>query len=180
MGHRKGEKCVVKFIGVVFIISGGLLAGHYFAEKSLIRIHILEELEQALQFMYGEIEYAASAITGIFGSLAARSRYCKEFWLYMHDRLLENEGGALYSIWEDGLDKSVWSKYLLYEDRLFMGETGKNIGNLDRQSQLHTLEIFKKRLANIILAARSEYKARAKVCHAAGAAAGIFLSILLV
>ena len=49
MGHRKGEKCVVKFIGVVFIISGGLLAGHYFAEKSLIRIHILEELEQALQ-----------------------------------------------------------------------------------------------------------------------------------
>lgn len=170
---------MIKIIGVVFIISGGVLAGHYFAEKSLMRIHILEELEQALQFIYGEVEYAAADITGIFASLSVRSRYFKDFWIYMHDRLLANEGGALYSIWEDGLEKSAFSKYLLYEDRLFMGETGKNIGNLDRQSQLHTLEIFKKRLNNIILAAKSEYKGRAKVCHAAGAAAGIFLSILL-
>lgn len=170
---------MIKFIGIVFIISGGMLTGHYFAEKSLMRIHILEELEQALQFMYGEIEYAAADITGIFAGLSERSRYCKDFWIYMYDRLSENEGGALYSIWEEGLYRSTWSKYLLYEDRLFMGETGKNIGNLDRQSQLHTLEIFKKRLNNIILAAKSEYKGKAKVCHAAGAAAGIFLSILL-
>lgn len=171
---------MIKLIGVVFIILGGILSGHYFAEKSLMRIHILEEIEQALQFIYGEIEYAAADIAGIFGSLSVRSRYCSEFWLYMHDRLLENEGGALYSIWEDGLNNSTWSKYLLYEDRLFMAEVGKNTGNLDRQSQLHTLDIFKKRLGDMILAARSEYKGKAKVCHAAGTAAGIFLSILLV
>lgn len=171
---------MIKFIGVLLIISGSVLSGHYFAEKDLIRIHILEEIEQALQFMYGEIEYAALDITGIFGSLSERSRYCKDFWVFMHDRLLQNEGGALYSIWEEGLDNSVWVKYLLYEDRLFMGEVGKNTGNLDRQSQLNTLDIFKKRLGGMILAARSEYKEKAKVCHVTGAVAGIFLSILLV
>lgn len=171
---------MTRFIGMVLIISGGILSGHYFAEKSLIRIHILEEFEQALQFMYGEIEYAAADIATVFGGLSARSSYCKDFWLYMHDRILENDGGTLYSIWKEGLDNSGWVRYLLYEDRLFIEEIGKNTGNLDRQSQLHTLDIFKKRLAGMILAARSEYKGKAKACHAAGAAAGIFLSILLV
>ena len=123
---------MIKFIGVVLIVSGGVLLGHYFAEKTLIRIHILEEFEQALQFIYGEIEYAAVDIGEIFGSLAVRSRYCGGFC------------------------------------------------SLDRQSQLHTLEIFKSRLEGIISAARSEYKGKAKVCHAVGAAAGIFISVLLV
>lgn len=171
---------MIKFIGVLLIISGSILSGHYFAEKSRIRIHILEEIEQALQFMYGEIEYAALDITGIFLNLSERSSYCKDFWLFMHDRLLQNEGGALYNIWEEGLNNSTWAKYLLYEDRLFMGEVGKNTGNLDRQSQLHTLDIFKKRLDGIIQAAKSEYKGKAKVCHVTGAVAGIFVSILLV
>ena len=143
---------MIKFIGVVLIVSGGVLLGHYFAEKTLIRIHILEEFEQALQFIYGEIEYAAVDIGEIFGSLAVRSRYCGGFWAYMYDRLLENNGGDLNSI--------GWKP--------------------DQQSQLHTLEIFKSRLEGIISAARSEYKGKAKVCHAVGAAAGIFISVLLV
>ena len=171
---------MTRFIGMVLIISGGIISVHYFAENILIRIHILEEFEQALQFMYGEIEYSAADIAGIFKSLAARSRHCRDFWLFMYDRILKNEGGTLYSIWEEGLNNSGWARYLLYEDRLFMEEVGKNTGNLDRQSQLHTLDIFKKRLAGIISAARSEYKGKAKACHAAGAAAGVFLSILLV
>lgn len=171
---------MIKFIGVVLIVSGGVLLGHYFAEKSIIRIHILEEFEQALQFIYGEIEYAAADIGEIFGSLAIRSRYCGDFWAYMHDRLSENNGGDLYSIWSDGMDNSTWTRYLLYEDRLFIEEVGKNTGSLDRQSQLHTLRIFKNRLEGIISDARSEYKGKAKVCHAVGAAAGIFISVLLV
>ena len=171
---------MIKFIGVLLIVSGGMLLGHYFAEKNLIRIHILEEFEQALQYIYGEIEYAALDIGEIFGSLEVRSRYCGGFWAYMYNRLLENNGGDLYSIWLDGLDNSTWAMYLLYEDKLFIEEVGKNTGSLDRQSQLHTLEIFKNRLEGIISAARSEYKGKAKVCHAVGAAAGIFISVLLV
>lgn len=171
---------MIKFIGVFFTVSGGMLAGHYFADKSLIRIHILEELEQALQFIYGEVEYAALDIAEIFSSLSLRGRYCRDFWNSMYSRLLEKNGCDLYSIWISELDNSSWVKYLLHEDRLFLQEVGKNTGNLDRQSQLHTLEIFKNRISNTIETARSEYRDRARVCHAVGAAAGIFISILLV
>lgn len=171
---------MIKLIGVLFIVLGAILAGHYFAEKSRIRIHILEELEQALQFIYGEVEYAAEDIAEVFAKLSLRGRYCNDFWLRMHDELLENAGCSLYSIWTDELESSLWVKYLLYEDRLFLEEVSKNIGNLDRQSQLHTLEIFKNRIRGMIEAAKSGYKDRARVCHAVGAAAGIFISILLV
>lgn len=171
---------MIKFIGVLFTVSGSVLAGHYFADKNLIRIHILEELEQALQFIYGEVEYAALDITEIFSSLSLRGKYCSDFWLGMCSKLSEKDGYDLYSIWVSELDGSSWVKYLLHEDRLFLKEVGKNTGNLDRQSQLHTLEIFKNRISNIIETARSEYKDRARVCHAVGAAAGIFISILLI
>jgi len=171
---------MIKFIGVVFIISGGVLSGHYFAEKSLIRIHILEELEQALQFIYGEIEYSALDISEIFGNLAPRGRYCKDFWAGMQEKLAGREGRSLYSIWEEALDKSGWTKYLLYQDMLFLKEVGKNTGNLDRQSQLHTLEIFKNRLEDIITVSKSSYKDKARVCHTVGAAAGILASVMLV
>lgn len=171
---------MIKFIGVLLTVSGGILAGHYFADKSLIRIHILEELEQALQFIYGEVEYAALDIAEIFSSLSLRGRYCNDFWLNMCNRLLERNGCDLYSIWVDELYSSSFVKYLLYEDRLFLEEVGKNTGNLDRQSQLHTLKIFKNRIDSMIEDARNGYKDRARVCHAVGAAAGIFVSILLV
>lgn len=171
---------MIKFMGVLFTVSGGIMAGHYFAGKSLVRIHILEEFEQALQFIYGEIEYAAFDIAEIFSSLSLKGRYCNNFWLRMCDRLSERAGYDFYSIWVCELNNSDWTTYLLYEDRLFLEEVGKNTGNLDRQSQLHTLDIFKNRIYGMIEIARSGYKDRARVCHAVGAAAGIFISILLV
>lgn len=170
---------MIKLLGIIFIISGCILSGNYFAEKRLVRIHILEEIEQALQYIYGEIEYAALDITEIFCCLSDRSSYCKDFFLIMCGRLSEREGGDFSSMWTGELKDSSWYKYLLYEDRLFMEELGKNIGNLDRQSQLHTLEIFKCRLNKIIADARSEYKGHARVCHVVGATAGIFISILI-
>lgn len=171
---------MIKMLGVICILTGTVLTGHYFAEKSLVRIYILEELEQALQYMYGEIEYAAEDITEIFSDLALRSRYCGDFWLGMCDRLRERSGCDLYNIWTVGLNGCRWTKYLLYEDRLLLDEVGKNTGNLDRQSQLHTLEIFKNRLAGIIADAKRVYKDKARVCHAVGAVAGIFISVLLI
>lgn len=98
----------------------------------------------------------------------------------MGNNLLEKSGRSLYDVWQTELEKCRWYTLLSYDDRQFMGELGKNIGNLDRMSQLHTLEIFKQRLVIVINDARDEYKGQAKVCHVVGVTAGIFISILLI
>ena len=50
---------MLKITGVLLILTGCTGVGLYTAMRYLIRIHLLEEIEQAMQFIYSEIEYAA-------------------------------------------------------------------------------------------------------------------------
>lgn len=57
---------------------------------------------------------------------------------------------------------------------------GENLGNMDRQTQLHTLEIFQTRLREILMQARQEYGEKAKVSGIVWITAGLFLALVLV
>ena len=50
---------MLKIAGVLLVLTGCTGVGLYTAMRYLIRIHLLEEIEQAMQFIYSEIEYAA-------------------------------------------------------------------------------------------------------------------------
>ena len=170
----------MKIIGTMLIIMGCAMSGHYFAGKYLIRIHILEELEQAIRFMYGEIEYSADDISEVFEKLLVHSSYFKCFWEAVREGLLARKGKDLSSIWKEVMENESVFKLLSHEDILLIGELGKNIGSLDRQSQLGALKLFEKRLGSILEEARGAYKGQAKVCHVVGVTAGIFISVLLI
>lgn len=170
----------MKIIGTILIITGCAMSGHYFARKYLTRIYILEELEQAIRFMYGEIEYSADDISEVFGRLLLNSSYLKGFWAVVRERLLARDGQDLSSIWKEAMESERVFSLLLDGDILLIGGLGKNIGSLDRQSQLGVLKLFERRLGSIIEEAKGEYRGQAKVCHVVGVTAGIFISILLI
>ena len=170
----------MKIILTMLIIMGCAMSGHYFARKYLIRIYILEELEQAIRFMYGEIEYSADDISEVFGQLLPHSSYLKGFWEMVRGRLLESRGQDLCSIWKEAMESEGVFALLADEDILLIEGLGKNIGSLDRQSQLGVLKLFEKRLGSIIEEAKGAYKGQAKVCHVVGVTAGIFISVLLI
>ena len=46
---------MLKIAGVLLILTGCTGVGLYTAMRYLIRIHLLEEIEQAMQFIYSEI-----------------------------------------------------------------------------------------------------------------------------
>lgn len=69
---------MLKIAGVLLILTGCTGVGLYTAMRYLIRIHLLEEIEQAMQFIYSEIEYAACDMVEIMHMLAARSNACPD------------------------------------------------------------------------------------------------------
>lgn len=79
---------MLKIAGVLLILTGCTGVGLYTAMRYLIRIHLLEEIEQAMQFIYSEIEYAACDMVEIMHMLAARSNACRMFWCRMEEALL--------------------------------------------------------------------------------------------
>lgn len=166
-------------MGVCLILAGSCGIGWHSAASYAIRIRILGEWEQALQFLYGEIEYAGSDLIEILEELEGRGNYMQLFWKSLCQMLIKRDGNSLSVHWEREIKNIKNVNCLCKEDLLLWKTIGQNIGNLDRETQLHTLMIFQKRIQESLLQAKKTYAGKAKVSCVLGAVSGLFLTILL-
>lgn len=171
---------MLKIVGVALIFFGCSGMGVYAASRYATRIRMLAELEQALQYLYGEIEYSGSDIIELFHRLAFRQGYFECLWENMGNCLQEYDGQGFFFHWKRELKAVGEIGCLKSEDMELICSIGENLGNMDRQTQLHTLGIFQERLRGILLRARQEYREKAKVSGIAWITAGLFLALLLV
>ena len=160
---------MLKIAGVLLILTGCTGVGLYTAMRYLIRIHLLEEIEQAMQFIYSEIEYAACDMVEIMHMLAARSNACRMFWCRMEEALLSCEGKLFYQNWKEHITGIEGYSCLKTEELLLL-----------QDAQLHTIRLFLERLHAILLQAKGEYREKRKISGIVGITAGIFISVLLV
>lgn len=171
---------MLKLVGVLLILTGCTGVGLYTALRYLIRIHLLEELEQAMQFIYSEVEYAACDMVEIMHMLTVRGCACRPFWCRMEEALLSCEGRLFYQCWKEYISDIDGYSCLKAEELLLLQELGKNLGNMNREAQLHTICLFLERLHTILIQAKGEYKEKRKISGIVGITAGIFISVLLV
>ena len=164
---------MIKIIGMILIITGSALIGNHMAERYRIRICMLEEWQEALQYLYGEIEYSAA-------DASESSKYYGKFFGLVWEEMQKKDGKLFFEIWRACLDDIEKFSLLQKEDKRLLEEFGRNMGNLDRFSQLHMIEIYQERVKHQIEDARLEYTSQTKVCRILGITAGIFMSIVLV
>ena len=81
---------MLKAAGVILILFGCGGLGWHAVLRHTARIKMLAELEQALQYLYGEIEYSGSDMMELLDRLAARQGYFGDLWKNMGDCLQKN------------------------------------------------------------------------------------------
>lgn len=170
---------VIKLLGAFLVIGGGACCGWYAAYMAKVRIMILQEMQQSLLILYGEIEYAAGDMAENMEKLGYRMEYFSRFFHTISERLNQRMGQSLYQIWEEELQQLSCKAKIKESDMEFLDELGKNLGNLDRQTQLNTLQILSGRLDGQIRSAKEEYEKRAKVYRVIGITVGVFTAVLL-
>lgn len=169
-----------KIVGILLVMVGCVGCGWYLAFRARLRIDILQDLLQAMILLYGDIEYSGDDISENMDRLSARSEYFSDFFHRIALRLQKKTGHSLYQIWREELRGSPIKEKLHREDMRLLEELGKNLGRLDRRTQLHTLQMWRTRLEGNLSAAREEYGSKAKLCHVLGITVGAFLVVLLV
>jgi len=171
---------MLKLAGVCLVVCGCSGLGWHAVSRFATRLRLLQEAEQALHFLYGEMEYSGCDMIELLGRLAMRGGYFGGFWSGLSARLQRYDGRRFSEHWRGELQKVPEIRCLCEEDMEILFAIGENLGNTDRYTQLHTLEIFIERLHNGIGQARKEYRERAKVSIVTGVTAGAFLALLLV
>lgn len=169
----------LKWMGSILVIAGCSGIGIYFVVKKSVRLRMLRELERILQYLYGEIEYAAPDMAELLEYLSFRSGAFGEFFLHLRGRILSHEGLPFCEYWKEEMPSIQGMENLTSADREFLVQIGENLGNLDRMTQLATLKIFQRRLSETLLTAEREYHGKAKVCIAGWTIAGVFVAIFL-
>lgn len=169
---------MLKLLGIGLVLSGCIGVGWYCSGKAMQRIRAIEELEGLLQMLYGEISYAGSDIAELLQNLERSSHYFRSLWKRLCHRIKQYDAGRLWEIWQEEFAREEWH-VLKEEEKHILEELGRTLGQVDRQTQLHTLQLYQQRLGTILQQAREEYSGQARVYHVTGITAGCFLVILL-
>ncbi len=170
---------LIKIIGSILILAGSCGCGWYQAYREKRRIRALQELQQLLLLLYGDIEYAAGDLVGNLDRLSEKSCYFSEFFRQVRDRLEERSGQPLYQIWTSEVKNNLGHDILKREDLELLDEVGKELGGLDRHTQLKLLHIQGQRVEQQLQYAQENYQGRARLCHVLGVTVGIFTCVLL-
>lgn len=170
---------MLKAMGALLVVLGCSGLGWYGAMRHSVRISLLRELEQILQFLYGEISYSGCDMVEMMGKLALKGGRYREFFLAMQEDLKGFYGKRFGIYWKEEISRIQGWEYFQTEDLEVLCRMGENLGNMDRDSQLETLHMFQERVEEIRQRAVEEYHGKARICTVAGTTAGAFLAILL-
>lgn len=169
---------MLKIVGIVLVMVGCVGSGWYLSGKALRRIHLLEEWECILQFLYGEVDYAGRDLPDLICRMIDQSHESRNFWKGIYRQLRQGNVGRIATTWQRELQQKEW-QILQEPERRILEELGEIIGQTDRQTQLHAIQLYQQRLGEVLKHSRDSYQGQARVYHVAGITVGSFLVILL-
>ncbi len=171
----------MKIIGFVFLTLGGGGYGFYMAYRLTERLKQLRQLYQLLLILQGEIRYQNSLLQEAFLAMSERvSGWQKQFLEELTTELTKQTEQTLEQLWTEIVNNL--SSYTAFEkeDRKLLLELGGQLGFLDREMQLTTIEFYKKRLSDSIEELEQQKSEKCRLYRVLGVASGMLVALLLV
>ena len=162
--------------GALLIISGTTFCGAAAARRLSRRTRTLAALASALEMLSSEIEFRLSPLPVIMGRLARRYEALAPLFEPCA-RDITNES-CFEANWSAALSTSELP--LTGDERAMLLELGGVLGRYDADGQRNSLLQAKRRLSELLTAAREEQAAKTRLFGFMGVAAGLLLVILAV
>lgn len=170
----------IKIIGCILIIASSTGIGFYFSNEMRCRIEDLKELRKLIVLLRGDIRYASTPLPEAISSIARRNHgNYVGFFTSTSIKLQELSGLTFSDIWKEAVEKELTNTSLAKKDKLHLTQFGENLGYLDKEMQMNTLDLYIVQLEDEIAELSKMAKEKAYLYNSLGIMAGIFISIIM-
>lgn len=163
---------------MIFVACCGMGFGKSMEYKK--RIRDLLRLKKLLLMLRGEIKYARTPLSEAFSTIGRKmENVLGEFLLKVSQQMDAQQGETFLQIWERNLEEVLAKSALLKEDRQQLKRLGNQLGYLDREMQISTIDFQVEQLETLVSKLEEEQGKRSRVCNCMGVFAGVMLNLIL-
>jgi stage III sporulation protein AB len=172
---------IMKIIGCILVIVSSTGMGFFFSSEMRCRIDDLKELRKLIGLLRGDIRYASTPLPEAISSIHRRhSGRFSAFFQYISGKLNELSGLTFSEIWKDATEKELSDTSLTKKDKLNLVHFGENLGYLDKDMQMNTLDLYLSQLEEEIVDLSKSVKEKTYLYNSLGIMAGVFITIIMI
>lgn len=178
--RRRTNSMILKIIGCSLIILSSAGMGFFFSNEMRRRVDELRELRKLVLLLRGDIRYGNTPLPEAVSAIARRHQGCFEaFFGKVSAGLNELSGLTFQEIWKDAVEKELVNTSLSKRDKQQLMQFGENLGYLDKEMQMNTLDLFLSQLEEETNELSKTVKEKSYLYNSLGIMAGIFISIIM-
>lgn len=172
---------IMKIIGCILVIISSTGIGFYFSSEMRSRIDDLKELKKLIGLLRGDIRYASTPLPEAINSIHRRhSGRFQAFFESVSTKLNELSGLTFSDIWKSATEKELANTSLNKKDKLHLNQFGENLGYLDKDMQMNTIDLYLSQMEDEIKDLSKTAKEKAYIYNTLGIMAGIFITIVMI
>jgi stage III sporulation protein AB len=172
---------IMKIIGCILVITSSTGIGFYFSSEIRSRIEDLKELKKLIGLLRGDIRYASTPLPEAINSIHRRhgGRF-HSFFEYISTKLNELSGHTFSEVWKTAVEKELADTSLNKKDKYHLIQFGDNLGYLDKEMQINTIDLYISQLEEEIKDLSKTVKEKAYLYKTLGIMAGAFIIIIMI
>lgn len=172
---------ITKVVGCILIILSSALMGFYYSGELKSRVNNLKELRKLIVLLRGDIRYGNTPLPEAICAIARRHEgVFKGFFARVSEKLGEKSGSTFAQVWAEAVNGELIQTSLNRKDKSGLVQFGENLGYLDKEMQLNTLDLYLSQLEDEISDLSKTVKEKSYLYSTLGIMAGIFISIILI
>lgn len=170
-----------KIIGSILIVAASSGIGILKGMELQGHLKDLQCLKRMILMLRSEIKYTKAPLGEAFFRIGRRIKGSFGTWLLaLAEQLEKKEGGTFGQLWEQSVEGGLSETKLKKTDLGQLKAFGMNMGYLDEEMQLGTIDLYLEQLNEEIKRTRESLGTKKRLCSCLGVMGGIFLVIVFI
>lgn len=171
----------IKIIGVILILASSAGIGFHLSDDFVKRVEECKTLKKIILMLRGEIKYNNATMAEAFETIGSRvDNPYHDFFMEAAIELNNLSGQTFLEIWKQTIDKKLKETKLNKKDMERFRNLGENLGYLDKEMQLSTIDLYLEHLELEIEEGNRSMNSNSRLYKCLGIMGGVLVTLIIV